>query len=126
MTRSWIPATALVLLAACGGADRPSVAEWQPVWDGAIAAIPTAEELGEPPDRAICSGTLGFLRSTEGDLLPTPDDAIDEPVREWFEVAKNAFFECPPTSSPNPGMDYAYGQLARLEAEVAAVVAIDS
>ena len=116
----------LVVLAACSSASRPTVADWQPFWEQLAADIPTSSELGQPPDRSICSQGLALVRSSQEDLFPTPDRAIDEAVREWVSVAEDAFFECPPSSSAIPDMDFAYGQLARLEAEIDAVLAIDS
>lgn len=119
-------ATLLVLaFAGCGSSDRPSVAEWQPLWDGIVQGIPTLAELGQPEDLTVCADGLGFVRSTQGELFPTPDPAIDEAVREWVSVAEDAFFECPPSSNRIPDMAFAYGQLTRLEAEVAAALAID-
>jgi hypothetical protein len=119
-------AALLVVAAACGSTDRPAVAEWQPVWDAIVAGIPTAAELGQPPDRDRCNEGLGFLRSSQGSLFPTPDQAIDGAVREWVEIAEDAMFECPPASDAIPSMEFAYGQLDRLRAEVASVLAIDS
>lgn len=115
----------LVFLTACSSASRPTVAEWQPAWDQLVEGIPSASGLGQPPDRAICSQGLGLVRSTQAELFPTPDRAIDEAVKEWVSVAEDAFFECPPSSSAIPDMDFAYGQLARLEAEIGAVLVID-
>lgn len=116
---------ASLLLGACGGGNRPSVAEWEPVWEGFLVEIPAIAELGDPPDRDICSNSLGYVRSSEGDLLPTPDRVIDQAVREWITVADSTFFECPPSSSAIPGLEFAYGQLTRIEAEIDAVLAID-
>ena len=101
------------------------MAEWQPTWDALVGGIPTPAELGTPPDGALCQSALGLVRSAEDDLYPTPDRAIDEPVKEWVATAEDAFFECPPSSSAIPDMAFAYGQLQRLEAEIAAVLAID-
>jgi hypothetical protein len=120
-----VVAALLVVLAACSSASRPSVAEWQPAWDQLIGGIPTVSEIGQPPDRSLCTRGLGLVRSSQAGLFPTPDRAIDDAVNEWVSVAEDAFFECPPSSSAIPDMDFAYGQLARLEAEVDAVLVID-
>lgn len=115
-----------VLVSACGGDDRPSVEAWVPAWNRIVEAIPTPEELGNPPDREICSTALGAVRSESGDLFPTPDLAIDDVVTDWVRIAEDLLFECPPASQRVPSLEYAYGELARLEAEVATVLAIDS
>jgi hypothetical protein len=115
----------LVFLTACGSASRPTVAEWQPAWEQLVGGIPTSAEVGRPPDPSLCTQGLGLVRSSEDGLLPTPDRAIDETFKEWVSVAEDAFFECPPSSRAIPDMDFAYGQLARLEAEISAVLAID-
>jgi hypothetical protein len=115
---------AVLALSACA-ASRPSVADWQPGWDLLVGGIPTPAELGTPPDASLCQGALGLVRSAEDDLYPTPDRAIDEAVRNWVATAEDAFFECPPSSAAIPNMDFAYGQLERLEAEIAAVLELD-
>lgn len=120
-----VVAALLVVLAGCSSAGRPTVAEWQPAWDQLVDGIPTASEIGQPPDRSLCTQGLGLVRSSQAGLFPTPDRAIDDAVNEWVSVAEDAFFECPPSSSAIPDMDFAYGQLARLEAEISAVLAID-
>jgi hypothetical protein len=117
-------ATLLMVVAACSG-SRPTVDEWQPSWDQLIGGIPTSAELGRPPDRSLCTEGLGLVRSAQAGLFPTPDRAIDDAVNEWVSVAEDAFFECPPSSRAIPDMDFAYGQLARLEAEITAVLEID-
>lgn len=116
----------LLLLAACSGESRPSVEEWQPIWESVVDGFPTAEELGDPPDRAVCSHALGVLRSVSSDLIPTPDLAIDDVVTDWLKIAEDMMFECPPSNQTIPDLEYGYNELARLEAEVAVVLAIDT
>lgn len=115
----------LVLLSACSDDSRPSVAEWEPAWVAVVDAFPSAAELGQPPDHVVCSQSLGVLRSTSGDLSPTPDLAIDDVVADWVRIAENTLFECPPANQEVPDLDYAYGELSRLQAEVAVVLDID-
>lgn len=112
-------------VASCSTTDRPDVAIWQTVWETTKAGIPAAADLGQPPDRTVCDTTLGFLRSANADLFPTPDPAIDEVVRDWVQVAEDAFFECPPSSNVIPDFATAYAELEQLEAEVEAVLTID-
>ena len=116
----------LLLLAACSGESRPSIEEWQPVWESAVSSFPSPEELGEPPDHAVCSHALGVLRTESADLMPTPDLAIDDVVADWLKIAENTVYECPPSNQTIPNLDYAYAEMARLEAEVAVVLAIDT
>lgn len=121
----------IVLLAAllgpsCGGVDRPSVAEWSPIWQQVVAGIPSEAQLGDPPDVALCGHALGVLRTSQEELTPMPDPAIEPVVNEWIRVAEDALFECPPSSEQLPDMAAAYAELARLEAEVAVVLSIDS
>jgi len=120
-----VAAGLLVILAACSSASRPTVAEWQLRWDALVDGIPTSAEIGRPPDQSLCTDGLGLVRSSQAGLFPTPDRAIDDAVNEWVSVAEDAFFECPPSSSAIPDMDFAYGQLARLEAEISVVLDID-
>lgn len=115
----------LLAAAACGGGtDRPALADWQPAWNSATSLIPPQEQLGAPPDREVCSTTLGDLSAVVPELFPTPDIAIEGTVRDWVSIAEDAMYECPPSSAQLPDLDHAYDELARLEAEVDAVVAM--
>ncbi len=120
---------ALVLTAlttvACGNLSRPSVTDWEPAWEAAVAGVPSQTALGNPPSRQLCDDAVAFLRASEEGLVPTPDRAIDATVEEWLDVAKDAFFECPPASSRMPDFAAVYSELARLEAEVAVVLEMD-
>jgi hypothetical protein len=90
-----------------------------------VGGIPSAAELGDPPDEDICANELARLRIVQVDLHPTPDLAIDDVVREWVRVAEQAFFECPPSSTLIPDLDSAYEELRRLQAEVEVVLSFD-
>ncbi|MCL1692666.1 MAG: hypothetical protein M3096_03170 [Actinomycetia bacterium] len=116
----------LILLTACSGESRPTIEEWQPTWERVVDGFPSAEQLGEPPDREVCSHALGVLRSEAAGLTPTPDLAIDDVVTDWLKIAENTVYECPPSNQTIPNLEYAYNELARLEAEVAVVLAIDT
>lgn len=109
---------------ACGGEERPTVDAWTARWDEAVASIPRRAELGTPPDSEMCNSTLVYLREVRGDLVPTPDRAIDDVVTAWIRLAEDAFYECPPDSTEVPSFDFAYEELETLQAEVAA--ALDS
>ena len=109
----------------CSGDERPSVAEWRPVWESLVAEVPVAADLGDPPDRAVCSAALGVLRERVQDVSPTPDQAIDGVVNEWIRVAEDLLFECPPSGETIPDLEFAYGELLRLEAEIDVVLDID-
>lgn len=95
------------------------------MWHGLVTGIPTAAEIGQPPDAAVCNDGLVLVRSTSGAVQPTPDRAVDQAVREWVGIAEDAFFECPPSSHAVPSFGAAYQELAELEAEVMAALAID-
>ena len=115
-----------LLVASCSKTERPSVEGWQPVWERMVQGFPTADELGDPPDHAVCSRELGSLRSASEEIHPTPDLAIDDVVDDWVTIAEDMLYECPPASQAIPSLAYGYGELARLEAEVATVLDIDT
>ncbi|MCL1601365.1 MAG: hypothetical protein M3112_07510, partial [Actinomycetia bacterium] len=69
--------------------------------------------------------TLGFLRSSRASLFPTPDLAIDDPVRDWFDVAEDAFFECPPNNERVGSFSEAYSLMQRFEGEIDSVLDMD-
>lgn len=127
MPRPALAATllALTLLVSSCSEPRPTVAEWEPVWERIVAEIPAELTGGEDPSQATCSEVLAFLRSNRADLFPTPDPAIDETVTEWVEVAEEAFFECPPTSAGVGSFPETYAELLRLQGEIGLVLDMD-
>ena len=113
-----------IALASCA-TTRPTVEEWQPSWDRVVAGIPAESVTGENPSRELCDTTLAFLRDTRPELSPTPDLAVDDTVKDWFDIAEDAFFECPPRSQQVGSFSDAYTLLARLQAEVDLVLDMD-
>jgi hypothetical protein len=111
--------------AACSDGGRPSASEWESAWTATVEAMPTLEQMGDPPDRDTCSHALGVLRSGQTELIPTPDPVLDATVQEWLAVAEDAMFECPPTSAELPNLEVAYDELGRLAAEIDVVLEID-
>jgi hypothetical protein len=114
----------LVAVASCSDSGRPRPDNWAADWEDLTTALPTLDELGDPPDRALCAHALGEIREGQAELLPAPDISLDPVVQEWFTVAEDALFECPPSSNQFPDFAYAYQVLARLEAEVEAALAL--
>ena len=116
----------LLLLGACAEQTRPPVGEWQPKWRAVLASIPEQPVVDEQPEAALCNDTLATLRTMRPGLSPTPDRAIDDAVQEWFQIAEDAFFECPPRSGPIGSFAESYAELLRLEAEIDLVLGLDS
>jgi hypothetical protein len=112
----------LVAVAGCSSEQRPSAQEWLPTWEAVVDTFPTYAELGDPPDEQLCSTALVELRSSAPSLRPTPDRSLDVPVEEWVSIAEAIAFDCPPESRTLPDLEYAYGELDRLEAEVSASI----
>lgn len=107
-----------VALASCGN-GRPSSEEWRPDWQRVVASVPEEASLaGNGSAVAVCGETLAFLRGNRAELLPTPDLAIDDAVTRWFEIAEDAFFECPPHNNQIGSFAQAYAEMGRLEAEI--------
>lgn len=118
---------ALVVLAAgCSGSGRPDSETWLPEWASVVSTVPDATDLGQSPSRDTCNGILGSLREAQPAVEPTPNQAMDAPVRGWFEVAEAMFFECPPRQDGLDGFEEGYEQLSVFEAEIAAVVAAEA
>ena len=113
-----------IALASCA-TSRPTVEEWQPLWDRVVTGIPTESTTGENPSRELCDETLAFLRDSRPELSPTADLAVDDTVKDWFDIAEDAFFECPPRSQQVGSFSHAYTLLARLQAEVDLVLDMD-
>jgi hypothetical protein len=119
---------ALVLalpLAGCAD-ERPDPEAWRTTWDGVRTQIPPLETMTGDRAQAACSATLAMLREETPSLSPTPDLAIDDVVRDWIEIAEDAFFECPPRGEEIDSFEKAYAELDRLEAEVAVVLELDT
>lgn len=118
-------AAVVLLIVACGG-GRPATAEWRSEWGRLLAAVPERAAFADGPDAGLCSEALVRVREAEADVLPTPDEALDAPVRSWLRTARETFFECPPRSGV-VGFDNAYDELDALEAEVmAGLASLDS
>jgi hypothetical protein len=115
----------LAVVGASCSTSRPSVEQWQPTWDKAVAGLPEQSIVGENPPRALCDTTLVFLREIRPDLMPTPDLAVDDTVRDWIDIAEDAFFECPPANQQVGSFAEAYALLGRLQAEVDLVLDMD-
>lgn len=123
----WIVALLIVFAAsACSGDQRPTNEEWEPVWLEAVGGFPTMDELGDPPDPDECNDALVSLREVAPGLTPTPDVSLDDPVRNWVNLAEEIVFECPPDGTGVASLEEGYRELARLEAEVAAVLGMDT
>ncbi len=119
-------AIALVLLVASLSAcsnSRPTVDEWLPLWDQAVALIPSQAELGDPPSEDLCEQVLVNLREVSVDLALTPEETLDAAVDAWIGVAEQAFFECPPEEGEISNLDEAYEEMAQLQTEIDALVA---
>ena len=114
-----------LLQGACADQSRPSVASWQAQWDEVVASIPEEAAVGEAPSNDLCTEVLTTLRELRPPLTPTPDLAIDDAVQEWFQIAEDAFFECPPRSELISSFADAYREMSRLEAEINLVLDLD-
>lgn len=104
---------------------RPSVEEWNRHWEAVQAAIPSLEEVSDPPSGALCTRGLVTVREARGDLLPTPDPAVDGPVEEWIQVAESVFFQCPPHTPPVDSFEAGYEEMQRFVAEVEAGLTLE-
>jgi hypothetical protein len=114
MTRIVALVIGIVVVASACASTRPSVQEWQPTWDRAVAGIPPETVAGENPPREICDKTLVSLREISPELSPTPALAVDDAVMDWIDIAEDAFFECPPAGQQVGSFAQAYELLRRL------------
>ncbi len=113
-TAAIILAMALAI-AACGSDDdRPTAAEWRPVWDAARALVPSEAEIAEAGEE-VCGSFLGEVRASREDLLPTPREVLDGSVRDWIAEAESIGLDCP---DPGDDLSERLGDLAVLAAEV--------
>lgn len=87
-------ATTIGALAACGGDDRPSAAQWEPEWVAVQAEVPEPAEIDEGGED-VCSTALGELRASREELEPAPTPALGERVGEWLATAEGLMLDCP-------------------------------
>lgn len=81
-------------IAACGGDDRPTDAEWRTTWEERRSLMPDADVI-VARGAEVCDELVGVLRVELADLRPTPTAALDGPVDEWISLAQTVAFECP-------------------------------
>ena len=114
---------ALTLAMVSCAETRPSPDEWQRNWNNAVVLIPEEASLGDPPSKTACEAILVSLRASEGEVFPTPTESMDDTIQSWFELAKGAFFDCPPGGEAG-SFGSVFEELKTIEAEVE--VAIES
>ncbi|WP_436794167.1 hypothetical protein [Actinospongicola halichondriae] len=87
--------TVLLVVAACGTseADRPGTAEWTPKWVELRDIVPDPATI-EDKGVEVCSGFLGEVRERRADVIPTPDEGLDDPVTEWVAEAETVGLDC--------------------------------
>ena len=115
----------LILATGCSGPGRPTEEVWLPEWDAAVDVVPSEADLGATPTRDTCNDILAELRDARQGIEPTPYEAVDAPVREWFEIAEAMFFECPPNQVGLDGFHEGSEQLGVFQAEVDAGLAAE-
>ncbi|HKJ56543.1 MAG TPA: hypothetical protein VJ978_11200 [Nitriliruptoraceae bacterium] len=115
-----------LLLAACsspanedaGPDGRPDAADWAVNWDETRDLVPHLDDLGVPPDQAVCERTVADLRTARETLFPTPDELVDTETEAWMEAATSLFFECFQSDIGAETVTEGYGELDRLGSEV--------
>ena len=108
-----------ILVAGCADA-RPTLAEWETIWNEARSALP--EYSGEPIAPEDCNEALATLRTLAPDLESVPDASLEGVVDQWLDIAEEAMFECPPRQSGTASFEEAYEAMRVLELEISAVL----
>ena len=85
---------AVLLLAACGGEDRPGAQAWRAEWEAARALVPAAEAFEEDDAAERCGEFLGAVRTSRQELLPGPNETVDEAFTDWVEQAEALGLDC--------------------------------
>lgn len=109
-----------VLLVACG-AGRPALDAWEAEWESALGLIPPQESFASGSDQELCERTVGQLRA-EMQLAPAPNTDLEDAATRWRAFAESLFFECPLSEGEHIGWESGYTEMARLEAEVDALI----
>lgn len=103
-----------LVLSACSD-PRPAADSWVDEWNQAKTLVPQASSVADDMSPIVCDQVLTALREDTDSLFPTPTQSLDDQVEQWLEIAKGAFFECPPASG---GFAAAYEELDRLVAGI--------
>ncbi len=103
-----------LVLTACSD-PRPAASSWADEWNRAKALVPQESAVADDMSPIVCDQVLTALREDTDTLFPTPSQALDEQVEQWLEIAKGAYFECPPA---NGGFAAAYKELDPLVAGI--------
>lgn len=117
-----IVATALLVVVAGCGEDRPDDAAWAELWAAERDAVPDAEAIVEGGEE-FCGPLVGELRADLDVLFPTPTEALDAAVDAWRDHAESLVFDCP--DDPDE-VERRLDEIAVLAAEVDAGLAADA
>jgi hypothetical protein len=103
--------------------NRPGIADWEVSWRGARASLPDRDTLTKADDpRELCEQALGHVRAQEGALFPAPDDVIESAARSWSTAVLDLYTRCH-TGSDDHELERAFAGVARIEAEIDALLA---
>lgn len=111
----------VLVLAGCGGDDRPSDADWSVEWERERALAPTEDDL-VAGGQARCDELVGEFREVLPRLSPTPTEALDDAVSAWVAHAESLVFDCPDDPAE---VARRLDELAVLEAEIDAGLSAD-
>jgi hypothetical protein len=107
----------------CERPERPGVEAWEAAWQHTAALLPDATAFRDGDPRVRCDETLAALRSARKGILPTPDAALDGAVRQWFDLAESAVYDCDPTEGAAGTFEERLSETKILRDEVRAALA---
>ncbi len=80
---------------ACGetDADDPTLAEWTPQWIALRDLVPDADRI-DSDGTDVCGDFLGEARTRRNEVIPTPDESLEEPVAAFVAEAETIGLDC--------------------------------
>ncbi len=119
-------AIAAVFSTSCS--DAPSPVGWAEDWRAVVSAVPSIDTLLAADDdtrAALCSETVGALRSAAVEAELAPDDDVERAALDYLEFAEAVFFECPLAHGSHAGFEAGYAEMGRLAAVVETLLEIE-
>lgn len=104
-------------LGACGGDDRPTVADWQAEWLIDRSLVPTEDQVVSG-GKELCDELVGEFRDEFGGLTPSPVESLDATVEDWVQLTESLVFDCPHDDESD--LAHRYAEIQILNDEIVA------
>ena len=123
--RSLAAMAVCLVLATTSCSEDLSLDEWESVWQDTNANLPSLSDVTTADPLEVCSSALGSVRQAASDLIAAPNEDLAEAFLRWSDFAESVYFKCPPTGGNHAGFEGGYEEMARLAAEIEALLTFE-